>query len=148
MKFIGMDPGASGAIAVLDREHVHCVLMRETPKDVSDFLSEHGGLDCVAYIEKVHSMPGQGVASSFKFGWSAGFLEGLLVANEIRYELVRPQKWQKEMGCLTKGDKNVTKRKAQQLFPSVKITHANADALLLAEYCRRMCRQELPSLRL
>jgi hypothetical protein len=38
---------------------------------------------------------------------------------------------------LSKGDKNVTKRKAQELFPSLKITHATADALLIAEYLRR-----------
>ncbi len=45
-------------------------------------------------------------------------------------------RWQKEMGCLTKGDKNVTKRRAQELFPTLKITHAIADALLIAEYGR------------
>jgi len=42
------------------------------------------------------------------------------------------------MGCMTKGDKNVSKRKAQELFPSMKVTHASADALLIAEYGRRM----------
>jgi hypothetical protein len=38
---------------------------------------------------------------------------------------------------MTKGDKNVSKRKAQELFPQLKITHATADALLLAEFGRR-----------
>ena len=41
------------------------------------------------------------------------------------------------MDCLTGGDKNVTKRKAQSLFPWVKVTHAIADSMLLAEYCRQ-----------
>jgi hypothetical protein len=42
------------------------------------------------------------------------------------------------MSCLTKGDKNVTKSRAQELFPEVKVTHAIADALLIAEYGRRI----------
>jgi len=41
------------------------------------------------------------------------------------------------MGCLTKGDKNVSKRRAQELFPALKVTHAIADALLIAEFARR-----------
>jgi hypothetical protein len=40
---------------------------------------------------------------------------------------------------MTKGDKNITKRKAQELFPEIKITHAIADSLLIAEYGRRLC---------
>jgi hypothetical protein len=38
---------------------------------------------------------------------------------------------------MSKGDKNVTKAKAQQLFTQLKITHATADALLIAEFARR-----------
>jgi hypothetical protein len=41
------------------------------------------------------------------------------------------------MQCLTKGDKNVSKAAAQRLWPKLKITHANADALLIAEYGRQ-----------
>ena len=47
-------------------------------------------------------------------------------------------RWQKYLGCLTKGDKNVSKAKAQELFPDLKITHAIADSLLIAEYGRRV----------
>jgi hypothetical protein len=46
------------------------------------------------------------------------------------------------MQCLTGGDKNISKRRAQELFPSLKITHAVADALLIAEYGRRLERGE------
>ena len=42
------------------------------------------------------------------------------------------------MSWLSKGDKNVTKSRAQELFPELKITHAIADALLIAEYGRRV----------
>lgn len=92
---------------------------------------------CKAYLEQVHSMPGQGVASSFKFGQGYGALEMALTAVGIAFERVTPQKWQKALGCLTKGDKNVSKRKAQELFPTMKVTHATADALLIAEWGRR-----------
>lgn len=94
-------------------------------------------LPCKAYLEQVHSMPGQGVASSFKFGQGYGSLEMALTAAGIPFERVTPQKWQKALGCLTKGQKNVSKRKAQELFPTMKVTHATADALLIAEWGRR-----------
>ena len=61
-----------------------------------------------------------------------------LCAATIPYEEVTPQKWQKALGCRTGGDKNVSKARAQALFPLQNITHAIADALLLAEYCRRL----------
>ena len=82
-----------------------------------------------------------GVVSAFTFGRSYGFLRGLLAANGIKREDVTPQKWQAELGCRSKGDKNVTKAKAQELWPNEKITHANADAMLIAEYARRMVTQ-------
>jgi len=136
---IGIDPGASGAIVAHDGESsLEFVKLSETEYDISLFLKVLD-LDCAfAYIERVHSMPGQGVASSFKFGQSYGFLRGLLIGLSVPFEEVSPQKWQKSMGCLSKGDKNVTKSKAQQLFPNVKVTHAIADALLIAEYGLRL----------
>jgi hypothetical protein len=57
-----------------------------------------------------------------------------LTAAGIPFERVRPQVWQKAMGCMTKGDKNVSKRKAQELFPSIKVNHYVADSLLIASY--------------
>ena len=78
-----------------------------------------------------------GVKSAFTFGQGLGRLEMALTAAGIPFERDRPQAWQKEMKCMSGGDKNITKRRAQELFPSLKITHANADALLIAEYGRR-----------
>jgi Holliday junction resolvasome RuvABC endonuclease subunit len=142
--FIGVDPGMSGGIAVIGETGAGYVRMSKfsdkTEADISELfnsvradIQQSGGF---AVIERVHSMPKQGVASSFKFGQSYGFLRGMLIAHGIPFEEVTPQKWQKAMGCLTKGDKNVSKARAQQLFPEIahKITHATADALLLAFY--------------
>lgn len=60
-----------------------------------------------------------------------------LTAAGIPFDEVSPAVWQKYLGCLTGGDKNVTKAKAQQLFPHITVTHAIADAILIGEYLRR-----------
>lgn len=138
--FIGIDPGMSGAIAKIGAA-IDAVPFKDlTEKDILNII---GGFifppeDSFTFIENVHSMPKQGVASSFKFGMNFGFLKGCVYGFGGRFELVSPQKWQKELGCMSHGDKNVTKAKAQQLFPTMKCTHAISDALLLAEYCKRI----------
>ena len=97
----------------------------------------------LAFIEKVSAMPKQGVSSTFKFGYSAGALEMALVAAGIPYRFVTPVKWCGALGLRKKpGESNTNwkcrhKALAQSLFPQLKITHANADALLIAEYGRR-----------
>jgi Holliday junction resolvasome RuvABC endonuclease subunit len=134
---IGIDPGASGGIACLYERQHEVFKLDCTERDVEEFMREQCLDGAFAYIERVHSMPKQGVASSFKFGQSYGFLRGLLIGLRIPFEEVTPQKWQKAMGCLSKGDKNVTKARAQSLFPQIKVHHHNADSLLIAEFCRR-----------
>lgn len=138
--FIGVDPGKSGAItALVPGSDPVIIRLDGTDWDIVEELRDvTTGESCFAMLEKVHSMPGQGVASSFKFGQSFGKLEMLLACLEIPFDYVTPAKWQGDMGCRTKGDKNITKAAAQRLFPSIKITHRNADALLLAEYARRV----------
>jgi hypothetical protein len=89
--------------------------------------------DLFAYIEKVHAHPNDSSKGAFAFGVNYGLLRMALVATEIPFETVSPGKWQRNMKCLSKGDKNVTKARAQELFPSIKVTHAIADALLIAE---------------
>jgi hypothetical protein len=97
-----------------------------------------------AVIEHVWSTPGQGGA--FKFGLSVGALRMALTAAAIPFDPILPRVWQKALGVsYPKGStdtvkKNITKRRAQQLFPTLTVTHAIADALLLAEYCRRLNR--------
>lgn len=144
---IGIDPGASGGIAFIPDNNTAKAWADKMPSTLADlydtFCSPENGVlagDCHyihACLERVHSMPGQGVASSFKFGQGFGHLEMALTAARIPFTYVTPQKWQKELQCLTGGDKNVSKARAQQLFPHLKITHALSDALLIAEYCRR-----------
>lgn len=137
MIYLGIDPGKSGAIAAIYEDgSVDDVRMTETEHDVARWLKARS-LNSFAVLEQVSAMPRQGVSSTFKFGASYGFLRGLLVALSIPFETVTPVKWQTVMKCRSGGDKNVTKAAAQRLYPALKITHANADAILLAEYCKR-----------
>jgi hypothetical protein len=148
--FLGCDPGASGAFAILDLAGtiVDVTAMPETAKDVSDYLTEFGPRIRIAALEAVHAMPKQGISSAFKFGRNFGMLHMGLVAHHVPFEFVTPEKWQQPLGCITAGrkgptdhktaKKQLTKARAQELFPQRKITHAIADALLIAEYCRRL----------
>jgi crossover junction endodeoxyribonuclease RuvC len=138
---IGIDPGASGAIAWIDERGKSCVeKMPDTLQDLWELVvsislnAGTGGLGVRAYLEAVSSSPQMGVVSSFSFGRGYGNLEMALTAAGIPFERVRPQVWQKAMGCMTKGNKNISKAKAQELFPDKKIIHATADALLIALY--------------
>lgn len=140
---IGIDPGKSGGIAWIGDDGTVVEAMPETLQDLWELIvsislnAETGGTGIMAYIEAIHSSPQMGVVSSFTFGRGLGNLEMALTAAGIPFERVRPQVWQKELACMSKGDKNITKRKAQELFPSLKVTHKTADALLIAEYGRR-----------
>jgi crossover junction endodeoxyribonuclease RuvC len=141
---IGIDPGASGAIAWIDERGKSCVeKMPDTLQDLWELVvsislnAGTGGLGVRAYLEAVSSSPQMGVVSSFSFGRGYGNLEMALTAAGIPFERVRPQVWQKAMGCMTKGNKNISKAKAQELFPDKKIIHATADALLIALYGSR-----------
>ena len=141
MTHIGIDPGVNGGIAWISWISCGKPCAEKMPSTLLDLwelvqdISSFG--PCKAYIEQVHSSPQMGVKSAFTFGNGFGHLEMALTAAGIPFERVRPQAWQKALGCLTKGEKNVTKAKAQEMFPGIKITHAIADALLIAEYCRR-----------
>jgi len=138
--FVGIDPGQSGAIAAVneDGSYYGHVKLSETEHDVAQWIFMNlRSCATFAMLERVHAMPRQGVSSTFKFGTSYGFCRGLLAAHRLPFEEVTPTGWQTAMKCRTKGDKNVTKAAAQRLFPTVRITHAIADALLLAEHSRR-----------
>lgn len=140
MKVIGIDPGQNGGIAVIvDGKLTECVAMPQTEHDINEVLERHKDAK-VAFLEQVHSMPKQGVASTFSFGKNYGFLRGLLVANKIVFLDVTPNEWQKTLRIKAIKDepktahKNRLKGYAQQLFPNQKFTLKTADAALIAWY--------------
>ena len=142
MIWVGCDPGRSGAIAFVpdlpDDGEPWFLSLSDSMHDLSEGVrAAHtvGNLYCA--LESVHSSPQMGVKSAFTFGQSFGQVEMLLVALQVPYERVSPQRWQKDLRCLTGGDKRVTKRIAANLFPRTRVTHRNADALLLAVWARQ-----------
>lgn len=142
--FMGVDPGKSGCIVLIHGtgEWAAELSLESTLTDIGTMLRMYRRSITFALIEQVHSgifgsQGKMGVRSSFTFGDSFGSIRGMVTVCNIRHEYIQPQKWQQEMNCRTHGDKNVSKAKAQQLFPSVKVTHRNADALLIAELARR-----------
>ena len=153
--FIGIDPGKSGGFAMTSETYesgdAMCDKMPETEREIYELLEKYKQLATLdgrlfANIESVHAFPGgQGVSSTFKFGYNYGLLCMALVALKIPFERVSPTKWQGAiLGASRKGEsktehKNRLKQKAQELFPMInKITHATADALLLAHYNRQI----------
>jgi len=154
MIYIGIDPGVSGGIAALSDggQVIDYCKMPATDRDLFDTLhelQERANIEgpARAVLERVHAgvfghgkAGKMGVTSAFTFGRGYGALLMALAAVEIPFDQVMPAQWQAALGCRSMGDKNVTKRRAQQLFPALTITHAVADALLLAEFCRRVDR--------
>lgn len=142
--YIGVDPGQSGGLVALHRHSVLADKMPSTEGDIWKWFEDAKRLGIpVAIIEAVHAFPGQGVASAFKFGVGYGGLRMALKGNGISFEQVAPTIWQRSFIFSRKRDesntawKNRLKGIAQQLFPDVNVILATADALIIAEYCRR-----------
>ena len=144
---IGIDPGASGGVAVLEGPNVETHNMPETYPDIYnlfvDICQDYLDHDVLAIMEDVgHGMPGQSSKATAVFARHNGHLEMALYALGIRTVKVTPQKWQKHYsnslgkssGCEKREWKNKLKGLAQQMFPSVKVTLKNADAILIACY--------------
>jgi hypothetical protein len=152
--FIGIDPGTSGGLAWLSSSPGTGPAARSMPateRETWEWIKEHDvgmavGWTSFCVIEKVQGYIGGAHPGSamFKFGQSYGGLLMALTAAEIPFEAVTPQVWQKALGIPSRvkdETKEAWKRRlkviAERLFPSVKVTLATADALLIAEYCRR-----------
>jgi crossover junction endodeoxyribonuclease RuvC len=162
-RFIGIDPGKSGAVAILEMkdELFSRVITFDTPvlkgdkgakssydpagmaRIISSGTSKIDTDESHVVIESVHSMPGQGVSSSFDFGKGLGIWIGILAALQTPYTLVSPQRWKKAMLADVKQEKSASRGRAAQLFPSAAELFARvkddgrAEALLMAEYGRR-----------
>lgn len=141
MVYIGIDPGKSGALAVISDDGSVSIVPFD-PETYKETLRYASG-PTRAVLEHVTAMPKQGVTSMFHFGENFGYIKGLLEAFQIPYELVRPQKWKKEFGI---SDKNSSVECCKRLFPGVPLRRTErcrkdddgmAEALLMAEYARR-----------
>lgn len=152
LKVIGIDPGKSGAIAMVEAGKV--LFVEDTPvitpkKGKAQYderamfqLLESAVLDGAKKIilEKVSAMPGQGVTSMFSFGQGFGLWLGMMAALSIPYELVTPQRWGKDMLADIPGDDRKARSvmAAKRMFPELQFArkkdHGRAEAILLAAW--------------
>lgn len=158
MIWIGIDPGAKGAMALIGWDSVLAeyeamakmeagplVIPFDQDRYINTLLAvETSGVECVCCIEDVHSITGQGIASSFRFGVTYGWLLGVLDAIGIPYQPITPQKWKKEFGL--NADKANSIEVCKRLYPGVNLLRTErsrkeddglAEALLLSTYAKR-----------
>ena len=162
--YIGIDPGKEGAIAIIDNGIVaiidtpttEIITKQKTKKGnckkknlyvesaMADILRAYQKYNIHVAIEKVHSMPKQGVSSMFSMGEGFGLWIGIIVAFQLPYTKVTPQAWKKEMLDGLGKEKSVSCYRAQQLFPNnefytprKRALDGRGDAVLIAEYAKR-----------
>lgn len=144
MIYIGIDVGKKGGFAAIGENFGILAHTWDNDRFVSVMKMVAEKDDCIACVEQVHAMPNQGTVSMFNFGKSAGFIEGVLSANKIPYQLVPPKKWKKEYGL--GNDKSQSIEVCNKLFPHISLlptakctkdSDGMAEALLMAEYARR-----------
>lgn len=151
MIYVGIDPGKNGGFAIINDMNPDNPSV--FPWGDQEFVASMRGLriardksihEIRCCLEKVGAMPGQGVTSMFSFGKSAGFIEGVLTALAIPYQLVPPQTWKKVFSL--NASKLNSIEVCQKLFPDVDLMRTErckkphdgmAEALLMAEYARR-----------
>lgn len=146
---MGIDPGHTGAIAVLDPDgnllDVHDTPLTGKEYDTAGMLTLIRSVSPVkAALERQQTFPGQGGVSNFTTGHGYGLWMGLLAASGIPFDLVRAQDWKKALGIPAGSDKSASVAAAQRLFPGGDFTgprggmkDGRADAVLLAEWRRR-----------
>ena len=143
MIYVGIDPGKNGAMAIIYPNKTKLIdyslptyvfYLRKFQLEEKEFK---------VIVEKVHSMPGQGVASTFSFGENFGKIQGILEALEIPYELVPPQVWQRSCGIPPKSDKKAIASIISTIYPKAELyglrgglKDGRSDALGIATYLK------------
>ena len=153
MIIIGIDPGLSGAIAILKNDKVikliEMPVMAEGKKNkrqlnnaqlaniLREIIENHQEISVV--VEQVNAMPGQGVTSMFNFGQTFGSIKGICATLSLPIFFVRPSKWKKHFD-LIKTSKDASRTKAIEMYPqlsnelSKKKDVNKSDAILIARY--------------
>ena len=132
MKIIGIDPGLSGAIVILENNKVlklfEMPVMAEGKKNKRQLNSARlvnifkenssNNEDVAVVVEQVNAMPGQGVTSMFNFGQSFGAIKGVCAALNLPIFFVRPSKWKKHFELIN-SSKDSSRTKAIEMYPSL-----------------------------
>ena len=153
MRIIGIDPGLSGAIAVLDNNKVLKIydmpVMAEGKKNkkqlnsaqlvniIKENIENREEINVV--VEQVNAMPGQGVTSMFNFGQTFGAIKGVCAALNLPIFFIRPSKWKKYFELIN-SSKDSSRTKAIEMYPSIadqlskKKDVNKSDAILIARF--------------
>lgn len=142
MNYLGVDPGADGALAVIRPRGPITIFgfKDQSLQDIIDVFTAETLEPCVAYLEQVQGRPRQ--ANGFQFGERVGEVKTILTMLKVPLHRVAPQTWQRGVK-VGRSFANKTARKtahhnlAQQLYPGVRILKPHADAVLIAEFARR-----------
>tara|TARA_R110000822_G_scaffold100062_3_gene225422 strand:- start:1585 stop:2049 length:465 start_codon:yes stop_codon:yes gene_type:complete len=151
MIYIGIDTGvANGALGAINHngEYIDSFMIDHKDKHILALVFKSRILSIVdpregaeICMEQVHSMPHQGVSSTFAFGRAVGVISAVCELTNYPFHLVTPQRWKKHFGLT--ADKNEALDKARELFPKARGTLKlkkdihKAEALLIAEYWRQ-----------
>tara|TARA_B100000700_G_scaffold89450_1_gene100963 strand:- start:199 stop:690 length:492 start_codon:yes stop_codon:yes gene_type:complete len=161
MRIIGIDPGLSGGIAILDDSKIFDIfdmpIMSEGKKNKNqlnsaqlvNIIKRHilPNKETFVIVEQVSAMPGQGVTSMFNFGQTFGSIKGICAALGLPIFYVRPAKWKKHFELIN-SSKDASRTKVIEMYPSIspRLTKKKdvnkADAILIARYFRD-CRSQL-----
>ena len=153
MIIIGIDPGITGGISVLENKKIIEVYDTPTMIDGKKNKRQVNGAqvtniikdnlkkteEVVVVVEQVNAMPGQGVTSMFNFGQSFGVIKGICSALSLPIYFVRPSKWKKHFN-LIKTNKEASRTKVIEIYPEIshklsrKKDSNKADAILIARY--------------
>ena len=153
MKIVGIDPGLSGAIAILENKKVLSLfdmpIMAEGKKNkrqlnsaqLVNIIKESVNLndEIAVVVEQVNAMPGQGVTSMFNFGQTFGAIKGICAALDLPIFFVRPSKWKKYFELIN-SSKDSSRTKAIEMYPSLSNQLAKkkdvnkSDAILIARF--------------
>ena len=153
MKIIGIDPGLSGAIAVMHNKKVinmyDMPVMAEGKKNKRQLNSSqlvniikeniNEGEETIVVVEQVNAMPGQGVTSMFNFGQTFGAIKGVCAALKLPIFFVRPSKWKKHFELIN-SSKDASRTKVIEMYPTLSDQLAKkrdvnkSDAVLIAKF--------------
>jgi crossover junction endodeoxyribonuclease RuvC len=148
MRYLGIDPGLSGALAIVETINGVPVLIgaidmpatgtgAKARVDIiaaAEWIAKH--VPSMAYVERAQAFPGQGASSGFSYGRATGSIEAVVTLCQIPMTLVEASVWKRRLHLPGK-DKEAARQKALQLWPSqhallaLKRNHGRAEAALI-----------------
>ena len=147
---LGIDPGASGALTLLQPDRscrvIDLPMLDVKPRRVLDLAALADIFDDLAvhrpvvWMELVGPRPTDGTVGAFSFGGMFWGLRSMIAAHRLVLELVAPVKWRRAVGLRAGDDKDASRARASQLLPHASRNwplvkhHDRAESALIALY--------------